>query len=384
MMVRKHLPLLIFILILSSALKAQVRVRLFSGRATESVTFTVTYGNYEIEAYGMDPFILKTGETLIISRFEKKIAVKARYSKGFFCDSITVKALSEGSNFSLRTIGNEPLKQYYSGDLNLYPDLETLVIINICDIEQYVAGVVRAEGGTGKNQEYFKTQAVLVRTYLYKYFDKHISDGYNMCDNTHCQVFSGFSNDVSILSAAKETHNLVILDRDTLLIISAFHSNCGGETAAAEDVWLTNQPYLKRVVDPYCTTSRNAKWRKSFDNETWINYLKRSGFKANTDEPSLFNYIQNSRLTEYKTGDFTLPLRTMRSDLNLRSSFFSVIARGDSVILNGKGYGHGVGVCQEGAMVMAAKGFNYKQILDFYFTGILISDIKSARIIRDQ
>ena len=67
--------------------------------------------------------------------------------------------------------------------------------------------------------------------------------------------------------------------------------------------------------------------------------------------------------------------------MNLRSTFFSVVPEGDSIILKGRGYGHGVGLCQEGAMVMAAKGFNYKQIIDFYYSGVIISDIKNAVIL---
>ena len=97
---------------------------------------------------------------------------------------------------------------------------------------------------------------------MYKYFDKHLSDRYNVCDNTHCQAFNGLSGDSVINRAAMETRGQVILDRDSILIISAFHSNCGGETSAPEDVWLTSQPYLKRVADPYCLTSRNASWEK--------------------------------------------------------------------------------------------------------------------------
>jgi Sporulation protein and related proteins len=79
-----------------------------------------------------------------------------------------------------------------------------------------------------------------------------------------------------------------------------------------------------------------------------------------------------------------MPLRTMRSQLNLRSTFFSVYAIGDSIVLKGRGYGHGVGLCQEGAMEMATKGFNYKQIIDFYYFGVLISDINNAVVIKNK
>jgi stage II sporulation protein D len=239
--------------------------------------------------------------------------------------------------------------------------------------------VVEAEGGPGKNIGYFKTQAVIARTYMYKYFDKHIADRYNLCDNTHCQAYNGITTDSVIVRAALETAGLVILAPDSTLIISAFHSNCGGETSPSQNVWLTGQPYLKKVVDPYCQSSRNAVWQKKIALNEWTGYLKRMGYTGNTGDVSLFNFLQTSRSGYLNTGTFSLPLQQIRKDMDLRSTFFSVSVEGDSVILKGRGYGHGVGLCQEGAMVMASKGFDYKQIIDFYYTGVLISNIRNVK-----
>jgi stage II sporulation protein D len=93
---------------------------------------------------------------------------------------------------------------------------------------------------------------------------------------------------------------------------------------------------------------------------------------------SLLNFSQLTRLNEYRVDTFSIPLRQLRTDLNLRSTWFSVMVKEDSVILNGRGYGHGVGLCQEGAMTMAEKGFDYKQIVSYYYKGVIISDIKNA------
>ena len=235
-----------------------------------------------------------------------------------------------------------------------------------------------AEGGTGKNLEYFKTQAIIARTYMYKYFDKHKSDKYNVCDNTHCQAFNGLSSDSLLNEAALETKGIVILDKDSTLIISAFSSNCGGETASSEDVWLMKQPYLKSVADPYCHFSKNATWQKSFSGKEWVSYLRKSGYNEQAEDLSVFNFMQKTRLADYESGSFRIPLRNMRTDLDLRSTFFSVYSIGDSVILKGRGYGHGVGLCQEGAMIMASKGFTYQEIINFYYTGVILSDIKNA------
>jgi stage II sporulation protein D len=105
----------------------------------------------------------------------------------------------------------------------------------------------------------------------------------------------------------------------------------------------------------------------------WTGYLRKSGYNGNVDDASLLNFSQITRLNFYKAGSFSIPFRQIRSDLNLRSTFFSIAVEGDSVILTGRGYGHGVGLCQEGAMVMAAKGFSYRQIIGFYYKNVRIS-----------
>lgn len=373
--------IILFLAVLGSSSSAQVKVRLFSNQSPESAVFSVTSGKYEISACNGENLFVSKAEPVLIIKYKGKLAVKTRNEKGFLCDSVIISGKTGDDSFSLRINGNNPVRQYYSGDLKCFPDMENLVLINICDVEKYVAGVVLAEGGSGKNIEYFKTQAVIARTYLYKYFDKHITDRYNVCDNTHCQAFNGLSSDTIINNAAMETHGQVIVSQDSTLIISAFHSNCGGETASSEDVWLTGQQYLKSKIDPYCISSRNSVWEKSISRNEWLEYLKKSGYTGNINDSSIFNFDQKTRQVNYKIGLFTIPLRIMRADLNLRSAFFTVISEGDSVIFKGRGYGHGVGLCQEGAMGMAAKGFTYQQIIDFYYTGVLITDIKNAVIL---
>jgi stage II sporulation protein D len=373
-----RLIFVLFLSVFSTVLSGQVKVRLFSNQSPESAVFSVTKGLYEINPFSGEIIPVLKGESVIIMKFNGKLAVKTRYERAFICDSLTFLGKSGNDNFSLRLASKPPVRQYYSGDLQCFPDFGTLLFVNETDVDKYISGVVVAEGGSGKNLEFFKTQAIIARTYMYKYFDKHISDGYNVCDNTHCQAFNGLSADTLLNIAAFETRGQVILDQDSVLIISAFHSNCGGETSSAEEVWLSDQPYLKSVFDPYCTTSRNAVWQKSFPLNEWVSYLRRSGDNEQINDPSSLSFSQEERLTDYKTGTFRMPLRTIRSDLNLRSTFFSVYANSDFVNLKGRGYGHGVGLCQEGAMVMASKGFKYKEIINFYYSGVIISDIKNA------
>ncbi|MCX6335496.1 MAG: SpoIID/LytB domain-containing protein [Bacteroidia bacterium] len=362
------------IILFTSKASAQVKIRIFADQTPESAVFSVTTGEYEINSFNGTPRTVKQGTLLVISKFNVKLAIKIMNEKVFVCDSLLLSGRSGKDLFSLRTFGTVPLRQNYSGDLKCLSDLGTLIFINNCDIESYIAGVVKSEGGSGKDPEYFKTQAVIARTYMYRYFNKHAADHFNLCDNTHCQAFNGLTSDSLIIKAVLETKGEVILGPDSALIISAFHSNCGGETSRSEDVWLTSQPYLKKVTDPHCQSSRNARWRKAFSIDDWTGYLRKSGYNATNGNTSLLNFSQMTRTKDYKTGSFSLPLQQIRNDLNLRSTFFSVVVVGDSVILKGRGYGHGVGLCQEGAMEMAAKGFDYRQIIGFYYTNVRISD----------
>ena len=356
----------LFLLFHVSFVTGQVKIRLFAAQSPDFVIFTVVNGEYLLEGHG----ILKKNELIVISKYNNKLAVKPRQSEGVVADSVIIRATSENSSFSLRV---NTTTQFYTGDLFCYPDLATLVMINNCNLEDYIAGVVRTEGGVNRHREYIKTQAIITRTYLYRYSDKHQYDRYNFCDDTHCQAFHGITNDRAINLAVQETKDIVILDKDGAFISAAYHSNCGGMTANSKDVWLTDLPYLRSVSDPHCVRSRNATWERRFTLREWVDYLQKSGYSGAANNAALFNSPQNNRLADYRVGTFTISFEKMRSDLRLRSSFFSVAADNNSVILRGKGYGHGVGLCQEGAMQMAARGNSYNQIISFYYQGVVIT-----------
>ncbi|MBW6502181.1 MAG: SpoIID/LytB domain-containing protein [Bacteroidales bacterium] len=359
--------------------EGQVRIRLFASQSPVSVIFRVTTGSYSITDAIGKPLVVNAGEPVLISRYGEKVAMKVRNREGYVYDTLKLEGLTGNDNFSLSINGPSPLLRIYSGDLHCFYDLDNILLINVCIIEEYIAGVVRTEGGEGRNIEYFRTQALLARTYMFRYFEKHAMDNFNLCDDTHCQAFNGVNTSLAITSAVEATRGLVVLGPDSILISPAFHSNCGGETALAEDVWLSGQPYLKKVKDPHCTSSGNATWQKRISLSDWISYMKKSGYSGSPDNPAIFAFSQPARVSDYRAGSFTVPLKQIRNDYSLRSTFFSVIVEGDSVLLKGRGYGHGVGLCQEGAMRMALKGSDYKKIVDFYYNGVIISDIENAR-----
>jgi stage II sporulation protein D len=189
----------------------------------------------------------------------------------------------------------------------------------------------------------------------------------------HCQVYKGRCDQNPLISrAASLTAGLVILGQDSTLITAAFHSNCGGETENSENVWLISKPYLRSVNDVYCQNQHNSKWEVKMELEEWKKYLKASGFKnlAPSADPYIFNQVH--RKVYYKLGKDSIPFRKIREDLKLKSAFFSVTIDNDKVILKGKGYGHGIGLCQEGAMQMSKFGRTYEEIIHFYYQNVKI------------
>ena len=117
----------------------------------------------------------------------------------------------------------------------------------------YIAGVSESESGKKDNiLEYYKVQAIICRTYALKNSGKHIKEGYNLCDQEHCQVYKGRCTNPEILLAVSKTTGIIIVDRYNQPINAAFHANCGGQTLNSEDVWSKPLDYLKSVPDTFC------------------------------------------------------------------------------------------------------------------------------------
>ncbi|MGQ9619455.1 MAG: SpoIID/LytB domain-containing protein [Bacteroidales bacterium] len=367
----------------SGTLPSHIRIRLFANRETNTLFFSAVSGKYSISIFPGETEELKTGETAVIIRYNGRLALKTSGKRALLADSVFFIGLTGNDIFQLYDSNNENMVCKYSGGLYCFPDMGSILLINECEIEEYIAGAVKTEGGKGKSEEYFKAQAVITRTYTYRNMNRHETDGFNLCDDTHCQAFHGITDDQVIINAVNHTKGMVIVTPDSNLIISAFHSNCGGQTSPSGYVWMLSLPYLNGVTDPYCTDSKNAEWEKKISTREWYNILSANGYHGESPSASHFVFRQNSRMMNYTTGTFSMPFNVLRNELGLRSAWFSVYEAGDSLLLKGRGYGHGVGLCQEGAMVMAEKGVKYEEIIKFYYQGVEIINIENAKKIVD-
>ncbi|GAB4281615.1 MAG: hypothetical protein Kow0068_06090 [Marinilabiliales bacterium] len=296
------------------------------------------------------------------------------------CKSMRFVCTGKHGYFKIKPVEPDYRPREYDDDLLIYPYNGKIRLINHVYLENYIAGVVESEGGSTAPLEYYKTQAIITRTYTLKHLGKHKDENFDLCDEVHCQAYHGRCNRVlDILEATFDTKGLVIIDTTLSLITATYHSNCGGQTCSSEDVWLTPQSYLKSVIDTFCLSGFNAKWTYTIPLQDWENYLKRYGFNLSIGTYNIndYSFKQNERKTYYTFNGDSIPLKTMRSDWKLKSTFFDVIQKGDIIELQGRGYGHGVGLCQEGAMEMARRGYDYQKIINYYYKNIYIVSLKA-------
>lgn len=363
-------------------------------------------------------------------------------------DSSNPQAISADSG-EFTTISNT---YKYRGAIEFLPNGGSIQPINVVLLEQYLYGVVPSEMPASWHNEALKAQSIAARTYTLSALNisKHTSDGYHICDSTHCQVYKGVNNEQSSTNAAIDATKGIALYYNNELIEALFSASNGGSTANAEDVWSTTIPYLRAKEDPYDKGS--VVWTREFSQSELNSLVKAKNsslgevqnvkidktdkygravsltfecangdyivekdkirtFFSGTSEGSLkstnFKITQNLTNTEIidskdindlvvlgASGDveFNIDMNIISSingtdnisDINSTDIYIKgsenvleyleedeeIITPTGSLVLDGEGWGHGVGLSQWGAKGMAEKNFSYTEILEFYYTGV--------------
>lgn len=384
--------LLTFILLLSlgQAMATDIKVRLFSTLNLTKAIVTPDTGLYYVIAYDAelreidtvhDIFEEENSRTLYFARSGKSVAVNRGAERLGKYDVLRVVSLDPEHEFRIEAAGR---KRVYHGNLQLRVFKGYLQVVNIVDIDQYVAGVVESEGGHKDQIEFFKAQAVLARTFALKNINKHIRDGYNLKDDVTSQVYFSKSHNqysASINKAVAMTRDSVAVDTSCKPILSVFHANSGGHTVNAQDAWSKALPYLKSRRDSFSIGVGSYTWKKTIDRNRFYNYIANAMGVSNDIKlrKAVLNYRHNGRNAYFRYGGRKLKLTRLRKQFGLRSTFFTITEAGESVTLHGKGYGHGVGMSQDGAIEMARRGYKYHEILKFYFTDIELESIQHLK-----
>ncbi|MEK6323517.1 MAG: SpoIID/LytB domain-containing protein [Acidobacteriota bacterium] len=252
-------------------------------------------------------------------------------------------------------------------------------------LEDYVAGVLAVEAAVEDETEALKAQAIVSRTYSLKNLRRHASEGFDLCSNTHCQQYVSDDSRISerIRRAVAGTAGAVLRDASGRTADAYFHAACGGYTANFSSLWGKSGPsYLRGVRDDYCRAMPNHEWTdeiaaaqlaKALAGDPLTDAGRSIGDvvvtkKDATGRAEIIS-IEGERRRQVRGWEFKLVVGRALGWNVLKSSRFSVSRRGSRFIFRGSGFGHGLGLCQNGAHVMAQRGATCADILNHYFPG---------------
>jgi len=248
-----------------------------------------------------------------------------------------------------------------------------LTAVNDLHIEEYVRGVINKEIMPGWHIEAKKAQPVLARTYaVHKKVLRPRSALFDLEPTVLDQVYGGLEKeDVTANQAVAETRGEVLVFNDLPAEVY-FHSTCGGHTASAKEVWGRDIPYLVSVPCDYCKGSSLYRWSRVLDAREVSKKLESAGYPVGT--------IKKIAVERGATRVATVIVNSVRIEVNqfrkavgfmtIYSNDFSVSLSGNSLTFSGRGFGHGVGVCQYGMAALAEKGKDWRAILRYYLPGI--------------
>jgi stage II sporulation protein D len=301
----------------------------------------------------------------------------------------------------------------YRGELVVHASPAGLTVVNRLPVDEYLKGVVPMEIGTTRTMEDFaaaEAQAVAARSYAYSRVGWSADRRwYDLRPTVVDQAYGGVNAETVVGTRAVESTAGLVLKYDGRTVNAPYHSTCGGTTAEAPEAWPTRgEPYLQRVSDRiagtdrfFCDISPRFRWTKDVPGDRLhaavARYLRAyaavpAGGPGHVRAVSvvsrtLSGRVESVEITTGRGGPYTLRGNDARFVLRaaggeiLNSASFAVEAaptsdgRITSLTLRGAGYGHGVGMCQWGAIGRARAGQNFRTILGAYFPGTTVEPV---------
>ncbi len=283
--------------------------------------------------------------------------------------------------------------QTYRGSIIIERDAEnSLTVINVLDLEQYLYSVVGSEVAASTPASALQAQAVVARTYAVAHLGAHEDLGFDLRAGDQDQAYNGVqAESESVVNAVDATRGVVMLYGNQLA--QAYYSACDGGFTSDGHGLNDPQPYLQAVRDPYCPLSPYMQWSAAIPVSTFVDSLNDRGIT----QPAL----SAGELRDVRAGDVdssgrlqTVKLLTTRGTISIAGTTFR-LAAGNRVVkstrifalslgggvihASGAGYGHGVGMCQLGARGMAESGLGVYAILDFYYPGVVLTQLASLQ-----
>ena len=348
-----------------------VRVRLFSGSNMTQILLSgasmelVVYRGGESLMWERNAYQIRPGQGGVVVSVEGEADVAA--------DSVAVSAAQP-----YYLVGARSTKRYLPGVVVIRPRSSAyLLAVNVLSMDDYLMGVVHAELGRLEHPQLWAAQAAVARTWFARNQRKFFDQGecYAVTDDVQSQVYHGWPVDSArrarLQAAVRETSGLVLVDEAGRGIEALFHANSGGQTMPSE-WYFSPRGHLQSVPDSFSLNCPQTYWAKSLDKEAFLTQMAR-WLKASSSDSEFRSFVcsyqQPVRAEYLNYQGQKIRLRTIREHYKLRSTWFSIEDAGSTVVLRGRGYGHGIGLSQEGAHVMAQKGYSAAQIMAFYYPG---------------
>lgn len=362
---KKFITVFTLFLGLLSAAQAQ-SIKILIGETQNNVPVKAS-GPFTVkDLNGGKKYKLTKGGTFKVIRQGKDISAgTVKSSEGI---EITLKSKDDFFTFKGNT---------YNGKLLLLPGSKGVNIIEETDLESYLCGVLPYEMSYSWPIEALKAQAVAARTYTLKTLEDKKMKDFDLYSDVRSQMYKGSVKIYdSVKQAVEETKGEVLKYKDELFY-TYYHANCGGHTDSMPGAKDPIKP-LQGAKCGYCKESKSARWSTTLTKDTVNNFLKSNGIKGN------FKKIKTG--AKYKSGRAkTLYIITDKQKVYVGCNDFRIsvgstkfkscfITDIDGLSFEGKGYGHGAGMCQDGAKGMALDDKNYKEILEtFYPSSDLVS-----------
>jgi stage II sporulation protein D len=302
----------------------------------------------------------------------ENFALKTRGKKLFFEDLVSEKgfSFSSGPHSNVWHIDGLP----YAGNLRVTRFEKAFWLILDVSLEEYVAGVVALESAPGFSLESLKAQAVASRSYacFRKEQEPRRSDLFDVYASSRDQVFKGSTISSRVRRAVSATWGQVLIFNRKILP-AFFHATCGGHSISSQDYALSDQelPPLKGVSCDFCRESPVYRWRLSLPLKKIIALFFPEVRKIISlrlecsSQGHVFSLIFKTDRGKKKIKASTF--RRKWGSARIRSERFKARIQEGFLHIEGKGWGHGVGLCQWGAEGMARQGASYKEILKHYY-----------------
>ncbi len=248
-------------------------------------------------------------------------------------------------------------------------------------IEEYVVGVLAGEMPISFEIEALKAQAVASRSYVMKQIEKNNNKEYDVVDTVMNQVYldknylmaawsASYTDNINKIKLAVLSTKGEYLSYDGKVAEALFFSTSPGVTENSEEIFVSNEPYLRSVSSTWDEISPVYSVTITYTLSEFYNLLNLSyNDKLNIE---IIEKTSTGRVKKLKINNKELTSNYICSKLSLNSTYFEIIQDGSKVIIKNRGYGHGVGMSQYGAEGMAREGYTYQQILKHYYNNVEI------------